>query len=94
MQQCAALGGSYQGPGTTCQADSCICPGDLNCDGVINSADINPFVLILSNPVLWQQTYPGCASLNGDINGNLSVGFDDINPFVALIVQAPIQCAY
>ncbi len=63
-------------------------PGDLNCDGSVDFGDINPFVLILSNPAVWQQTYPGCPLLNGDIDGDGSVGFGDINPFVALLAGA------
>jgi hypothetical protein len=59
--------------------------GDLNCDGSINFGDINPFVLILSDPAAWQQTYPGCPFLDGDINGDGRVNFGDINPFVALL---------
>ena len=61
--------------------------GDLNCDGVINFRDINPFVLILSNPSQWQATYPGCDFDNGDINCDGSVNFRDINPFVALLSE-------
>jgi hypothetical protein len=62
-----------------------VLPGDLNCDGAINFGDINPFVLILTDPVAWQAAYPGCPLLNGDISGNGSVDFGDINPFVALL---------
>jgi hypothetical protein len=64
-----------------------VLPGDLNCDGSVNFDDINPFVLILSNPAAWQAAYPGCPAANGDINGDGSVGFGDINPFVALLTQ-------
>jgi len=94
LEECAALGGYFQGAGTDCGPARCICLGDLNCDGVVDFGDINPFVLILSNPVVWQETYPGCPLGNGDIDGNGSPGFEDINPFVALVVQAPIQCGY
>ncbi|MEW6250543.1 MAG: hypothetical protein AB1716_07835 [Planctomycetota bacterium] len=59
--------------------------GDLNCDGAVNFDDINPFVLILSDPQGWQQQYPSCPLLNGDCNGDGQVNFDDINPFVALL---------
>ncbi|MBP7747602.1 MAG: hypothetical protein KA383_15910 [Phycisphaerae bacterium] len=59
--------------------------GDVNCDGLVSFGDINPFVLLLSNPVLWQETYPGCPFENGDINGDGLVGFGDINPFVMLL---------
>jgi hypothetical protein len=90
----AACGGVFQGVGTTCDPSPCICPGDVNCDGVVDFGDINPFVLILSNFQVWQQTYPSCPWHNGDIDGNGSVGFQDINPFVALIVQSPFPCQY
>ncbi len=59
--------------------------GDLNCDGVVNFDDINPFVLALSNPAGYQAAYPDCDILNGDCNGDGVVTFDDINPFVALL---------
>jgi hypothetical protein len=59
--------------------------GDLNCDGVVNFGDINPFVLRLSNPGAYAATYPFCPDANGDINGDGSVNFGDINPFVALL---------
>lgn len=59
--------------------------GDLSCDELISFADINPFILIQSNPSQWQGQYPDCPIDNGDINANGAVGFDDINPFVALL---------
>jgi hypothetical protein len=62
-----------------------VTPGDLNCDGVVDFRDINPFVLLLTNPGAWQQAYPNCPMLNGDINGDGSVNFRDINPFVGLL---------
>ena len=42
--------------------------GDLNCDGVVNFADINPFVLYQSNHSAWMTTYPLCDPHNGDMN--------------------------
>jgi hypothetical protein len=59
--------------------------GDLNCDGVVNFDDINPFVLALSDPTGYQSQYPNCNILNGDCNGDGNVNFDDINPFVAIL---------
>jgi len=59
--------------------------GDLNCDGVADFGDINPFVLRLSNPAAYWTTFPACADSNGDINGDGVVDFGDINPFVALL---------
>ncbi|MEW6250695.1 MAG: S8 family serine peptidase [Planctomycetota bacterium] len=59
--------------------------GDLNCDGVVDFDDINPFVLALSDPAGYAVAYPNCNIMNGDINGDGVVNFDDINPFVALL---------
>jgi glucose/arabinose dehydrogenase/plastocyanin len=59
--------------------------GDLNCDGVIDFNDINPFVLALSDPVGYAAAYPDCDVMNGDCNHDTIVDFDDINSFVALL---------
>jgi len=59
--------------------------GDLNCDGVVNFGDINPFVQALISPASWAQTYPGCNVLNADVNEDGVVNFADINLFVALL---------
>ena len=59
--------------------------GDLNCDGVLNFDDINPFVLALSDPLGYALAYPNCPFENRDINGDGLFNFDDINPFVALL---------
>ena len=57
----------------------------MNCDGIVSFADINPFVLALSNPGAYAVAYLDCAIMNGDVNGDGSVSFADINPFVALL---------
>jgi hypothetical protein len=59
--------------------------GDVNCDGAIDFGDINPFVLALTDPSQYQQTYPDCDFMNADINEDGSLDFGDINPFVALL---------
>jgi hypothetical protein len=59
--------------------------GDLNCDGSVDFADINPFVLALANPGGYKAQYPDCDILNADINGDSQVDFADINPFVGLL---------
>jgi hypothetical protein len=63
--------------------------GDLNCDNTVGFADINPFVLALSNPAMYESTHPGCFILNGDINKDEFVDFRDINPFVAVLSGGP-----
>lgn len=72
------------------------CVGDLDCNGQIEFADINPFVLYLSNHSAWQATY-NCNAANGDINGDGTYGagsFGDINPFVTLLTthSLPMSC--
>lgn len=62
--------------------------GDLNCDGFVDFADINPFVLYLVDNAAWRAAYPRCHALNGDVNQDGTYGqgsFGDINPFVALL---------
>ena len=63
-----------------------LCPGDLNCDGVVDFDDIDPFVAALGcpsgDPNCWD---PTCPWLNGDVNDDGTVDFDDIDPFVARI---------
>ena len=69
--------------------DECEVVGDVNCDGNVDLADINPFVLYLSNFAGWLATYPDCPPTNGDINGDGTYGqesFGDINPFVELLI--------
>jgi len=53
----------------------------------VDFGDINPFVMILANPALWQATFPQCPFLNGDVNGDQQVDFGDIIPFVNLLAN-------
>jgi hypothetical protein len=66
-------GGFWAGVG-----GSPVCTGDMNCDGVINFADINPLVAILSGG-------SPCNFANADCNGDGKIDFKDINAFVALL---------
>jgi len=60
--------------------------GDLNCDGAVDFADINPFVLYLTDFAGWQVTYPGCPAVNGDVNSDGQYpSFTDINAFTMLL---------
>jgi hypothetical protein len=58
--------------------------GDLNCDGTVDIGDVNPFVLALSNPAAYAETFPDCVINLADINQDGNIGLDDINPFVNL----------
>ena len=61
------------------------CPGDMNCDGLRNSYDIDPFVLALTDPDGYAETYPGCALINADCDGDGYVNSFDIDPFTAML---------
>ena len=62
------------------------CAGDLNCDGVVDYDDIDPFVAALScvggDAGCWD---PACPWLNGDCNGDGDVTYGDIDAFVGRI---------
>jgi hypothetical protein len=58
--------------------------GDMNCDGVVSFADINPFVEAMVSPAAYAESYPMCSLYNADMNADGLVNFADINPFVAM----------
>ena len=68
-----------------------ICPGDMNCDGLVDYADIDPFVAALScvggAPTCWPPAgvSADCPWINADCNGDGEVSYGDIDPFVARI---------
>lgn len=82
---CAAAGGVHQGTGTICESTTCLYPGDVNCDGVTSYADINPFVLAISDQTGYETQYPDCNWLNADCNADGVVSYADINAFVQLL---------
>lgn len=57
-------------------------PGDFNADGVINTQDINPFVLALTNPAGYAATYPHVDPLLVDPNQDGTINTEDINPWI------------
>lgn len=62
-------------------------PGDMNCDGVVNALDIQPFMTAIMSPNVYAELYPDCNILNGDISGDGVVDTFDIDPFVTLVTQ-------
>lgn len=62
-------------------------PGDMNCDGVLNNFDIDPFVTALLDPAAYVATFPGCdyAAL-GDCDFDGAFNNFDIDPFVAFVL--------
>ncbi|MCG3125512.1 MAG: hypothetical protein CHACPFDD_00335 [Phycisphaerae bacterium] len=67
-----------------------ICAGfihcDLNCDGQADGFDIDPFVLLLTDPQAYASAFPGCDPIcTGDANCDGVVDGFDIDAFVACI---------
>jgi RHS repeat-associated protein len=58
---------------------------DMNCDGQLTAADIDAFVLAMTNPETYASTYPDCLAALGDVNGDGVVSAADVDPFVAMI---------
>ena len=65
--------------------DECELPGDLNCDGLVNSFDIDPFVLALTDSDAYAAAYPECDYMLADCNDDGLVNSFDIDAFVALL---------
>lgn len=59
--------------------------GDMDCDGVVNDNDLNPFVTAVVSKTDYEAEFPDCRWLNGDINGDGSVNVRDIDGFNQLL---------
>ncbi len=65
--------------------------GDTNNDGTVDTLDIDPFVLLLTDPAGYATAFPGVDSLAvGDINMDDVVDTLDIDPFVALLTAGSL----
>ena len=59
--------------------------GDMNADGTVNTADVAPFVLALTDPTAYEAAYGLDPALPGDINGDGAFNTADVAPFVQLL---------
>ena len=60
--------------------------GDMNCDGVFNGGDIDPFFQTLGDPAAWQAAHPNCPLLCvGDINDDGRFDAGDIDVFICML---------
>ncbi|MBL8880738.1 MAG: hypothetical protein JNG88_16615 [Phycisphaerales bacterium] len=59
--------------------------GDTNCDGLVNSFDIDPFVLALFDVAEYAVRYQDCDINRADVNGDGHVNNFDIDPFLECI---------
>ena len=64
---------------------ACDRPGDLNCDGLVNTFDIDPFVQALTSPEMYAATFVDCNYMLADVNGDGAVNAFDIDPFAVLL---------
>jgi hypothetical protein len=60
--------------------------GDLDCDGLVDSYDIDPFVLALVAPGIYHELFPNCNMGAADCNGDGALDAFDIDPFVTLLI--------
>ena len=60
---------------------------DMNCDGLVNGADIGLFVDAVVDPESYYQAAPTCRIDNGDMNNDTQVTTTDTPTFVAALVN-------
>jgi hypothetical protein len=70
----------------------CLARGDSNCDGLVNSFDIDPFVIALTQPATWQATYTCDFLCANDINCDGAVNSFDIDGFVQCLTVGCPPC--
>ena len=59
--------------------------GDLNCDGLVDSSDIEAFIVALFDSLNYPVLYPDCDINLADINGDGLVNAEDIEGFIQLL---------
>ncbi len=76
--------------GINCIHKPMLCPpgalGDMNCDGLVNTADIPAFALALVDATAYAAAYQGCNIRRGDTNGDMVVDGRDIQMFIELVI--------
>ncbi|MFQ5423885.1 MAG: beta-propeller fold lactonase family protein [Phycisphaerae bacterium] len=60
--------------------------GDLNCDGAVDTLDIGPFALALTDPAQYRVDFPNCNLRLSDTNGDGNFDGLDVQPFVQLLM--------
>jgi WD40 repeat protein len=61
--------------------------GDLNCDGDVNTFDINPLVLALTDATGYASAFADCDARQADVNGDGAANGSDIDAFVTLLLS-------
>ncbi len=84
--ECDIAGGTSLDANGNGIPDECeLLRGDLNCDGLVNAFDIDPFVLALTDPEAYAAAYPACDYRLADCNHDGLVNAFDIDPFVVIL---------
>ena len=60
---------------------------DLNCDGLVNSFDVDPFVLALTDRSAYHDAHPHCDYRLADVNLDGLLNAFDIDPFVQVLTR-------
>lgn len=68
-----------------CVRGSAALDGDLNCDSLIDQADILAFVKALIDPSAYALNFPDCNRLSADVTDDGSVDGLDVQPFTELL---------
>ena len=68
------------------------CVRDLNCDGLSNGGDIDPFLLALGDPEEYRRRFPNCDPSLADINCDGAVNGGDIDRFFVWCDPGPCPC--
>ncbi len=61
--------------------------GDMNCDGVVDIDDVEPFVTALTDPAAYIAAYPGCDIMNADVLEDSAVNGLDVAAFTTLLIS-------
>jgi hypothetical protein len=92
LDDCDILAGRSQDTDHNGIPDECVppadCPGDSNCDGLVNWRDIDYLIAGMNdNQAAWRALFagnaPACAYLNCDSNVDQHVNWRDIDSFIA-----------
>ena len=83
----AMTGGEYELSGGFWPGVPAYLLADMNCDGYVNFADVDAFVLALISAEAYYAEYPDCHWPNGDIDGNGAVNFADVDGFVECLIN-------
>lgn len=60
--------------------------GDLNCDRAVDTADIHPFAIALTDTALYEDLFPRCPITNADMNEDGQLNGADVPGFVSALL--------